>query len=312
MATIRLDMTMSLDGYVAGPDDGPDEPMGVGGFRLFNWLDKRDDPGPSGEVYAELLTTRALIFGRRTYEHAGHWGGDHHHGVPILVLTHDVPDEPPPGTVRFVTDVAECAALARDTVGDGVAMVAGAGAAQSLLGAGELDELELHSCRCCSAAAGGCSTTSRPSTSSSTSCGRCGPPTPRTRAGTSCTCATASGRAGVRERMTDRPPSPAQPLTRWARPRSGHVRKDRSALIRSGIDGTCKAGCDRQRADDHTLAVLGVKDWPQRLGPVLRVWCSSRRSDRGRTSMQTAARYLSTLAALAAAAGRERLVGVGR
>src|SRR5215213_7090839 len=144
MATIRLDMTMSLDGYVTGPDDGPDEPMGVGGFRLFNWLDKRDDPGPSGDVYAELLATRALISGRRTYEHAGHWGGDHHDGVPIFVLTHDVPDEPPPGTVRFVTDVAECAALARDAVGDGVAMVHGSGAAQSLLRAGELDELGLH------------------------------------------------------------------------------------------------------------------------------------------------------------------------
>jgi dihydrofolate reductase len=144
MGAIRLDMTMSLDGYVTGPDDGPDEPMGVGGFRLFNWLDRRDDPGPSGEVYAEMLATRALISGRRTYEHAGHWGGDHHDGVPILVLTHDVPDGPPPGTVRFVTDVAECAVLARDAVGDGVATVVGAGAAQSLLGAGELDELELH------------------------------------------------------------------------------------------------------------------------------------------------------------------------
>ena len=144
MGVIRLDMTMSLDGYVAGPDDGPDEPMGVGGFRLFNWLDKREDPGPSGEVYAEMLATRAIISGRRTYELAGHWNGDHHDGVPVFVLTHDVPDEPPPGTVRFVTDAAECAALARDAVGDGVAMVHGAGAAQSLLGAGELDELELH------------------------------------------------------------------------------------------------------------------------------------------------------------------------
>ena len=141
---IRLYMSMSLDGYVAGPDDGPDAPMGAGGFRLFNWLDKRNDPGPSGEVYAEAMATRALISGRRTYELARHWGGDHHDGVPIFVLTHTVPDETPPGTVRFVTDVAECAALARAAVGDGVAMVHGAGAAQALLRAGELDELELH------------------------------------------------------------------------------------------------------------------------------------------------------------------------
>jgi dihydrofolate reductase len=144
MGSIRVDMTMSLDGYVTGPDDGPDAPMGVGGFRLFNWLDKRNDPGPSGEVYADSLATRALISGRRTYELAGRWGGDHHNGVPIFVLTHEIPDEAPPGSVRYVTDVAECAALARAAVGDGVAMVHGAGAAQALLRAGEVDELELH------------------------------------------------------------------------------------------------------------------------------------------------------------------------
>lgn len=91
MSIIRVDMTVSLDGYVTGPDDGPDAPMGVGGFRLFNWLDRRHDPGPSGDVFAELLSTRALISGRRTYELAGRWGGDHHNGVPIFILTHEIP-----------------------------------------------------------------------------------------------------------------------------------------------------------------------------------------------------------------------------
>jgi dihydrofolate reductase len=75
---------------------------------------------------------------------AGHWGGDHHDGVPIFVLTREVPDETPPGSVRFVTDVAECAALARAAVGDGVAMVHGAAAAQALMHAGEVDEVDLH------------------------------------------------------------------------------------------------------------------------------------------------------------------------
>jgi dihydrofolate reductase len=144
VSRIRVDMTMSLDGYVTGPDDGPEAPMGSGGFRLFNWLDKRHDPGPSGEVYAEAMGTRALISGRRTYELAGRWGGDHHNGVPIFVLTHDVPDEAPPGTVRYVTDAGSCAAQARAAVGDGVAMVHGAGATQALLRAGEVDELDLH------------------------------------------------------------------------------------------------------------------------------------------------------------------------
>jgi dihydrofolate reductase len=144
MAQIRLYMTMSLDGYVTGPRDDAAAPLGVGGFRLFNWLDLRDQPGPSGDVYAEAMATRAVISGRRTYELAGHWQGDHHDGVPVLVLTHDVPPEPPPGSVRFVTDVRECAAQARSAAGDGDVMVHGAGAAQALLRAGELDEMELH------------------------------------------------------------------------------------------------------------------------------------------------------------------------
>jgi dihydrofolate reductase len=137
-------MSMSLDGFIAGPRDDADAPMGIGGFRLFNWLDHRDEPGPHGEVYAEALATRAIISGRRTYELAGRWQGDHHDGVPIFVLTHDIPDEPPPGSVRYVTDVRECAAQARAAAGDADVMVHGAGAGQALLRAGELDELELH------------------------------------------------------------------------------------------------------------------------------------------------------------------------
>jgi dihydrofolate reductase len=141
---IRLDITMSLDGYVAGPDDSVEEPMGVGGFRLFNWLDRRDDPGPNGQVVNEMQATRAVISGRRTYEHAGHWQGDHHDGVPIFVLTHQVPDGPAPANVQYVTDVHEAADRARTAAGDADVVVMGARAAQALLRAGELDELELH------------------------------------------------------------------------------------------------------------------------------------------------------------------------
>src|SRR5919107_6064561 len=144
MALIRLYMTVSVDGYVTGPQDSVDAPMGVDGFRLFNWLDRRNDPGPSGQVFREVLATRAVIAGRRTYEHAGRWQGDHHDGVPVFVLTHDVPDDPPPGTIRYVTDVHECARQARAAAGDADVLTHGAGAAQALLRAGELDELELH------------------------------------------------------------------------------------------------------------------------------------------------------------------------
>jgi len=142
--TIRLDMTMSVDGYVVGPDDSVDAPMGEGGFRLFNWLDRRNDPGPSGQVVGESMATRAVISGRRTFEHAGQWNGDHHDGVPIFILTHEVPSEPPPGSARYVTDARDAAAQARAAAGDADVLAMGAGAAQALLRVGELDEMELH------------------------------------------------------------------------------------------------------------------------------------------------------------------------
>ena len=144
MSRIRLYMSMSVDGFIAGPNDGPDAPMGIGGFRLFDWLDRRNDLDPSRQVFAEAMATRAVISGRRTYELADRWQGDHHDGVPVFVLTHDPPSDRPPGSVQYVTDAHECAAAARAAAGDGDVMVHGAGAAQALLVAKELDELELH------------------------------------------------------------------------------------------------------------------------------------------------------------------------
>jgi dihydrofolate reductase len=71
MAVIRLYMTMSVNGYIAGPRDSVDAPTGIGGFRLFNW--RPDAPGANSQVFTELMATRAVIAGRRTYEHAGRW-----------------------------------------------------------------------------------------------------------------------------------------------------------------------------------------------------------------------------------------------
>jgi dihydrofolate reductase len=119
--------------------------MGRGGFRLFNWLDHGHEPGPDHDVYADSLATGAIISGRRTFELAGRWNGDHHDGVPILVLTHHVDEgDVPPGAARFYTDVAECAAAARAGAGTRDVMVHGAGAGQALIRAGELDEIEVH------------------------------------------------------------------------------------------------------------------------------------------------------------------------
>jgi dihydrofolate reductase len=144
-APIRLYMSMSLDGFIAGPDDRPGQELGRNGGRLFNWLDDRMSPGPNGQVFNEALATGALISGRRTFELAGRWNGDHHDGVPIHVLTHHVDEgDEPPGSAKFYTDVVSCATDARAAAGDRAVMVHGAGAAQALLQAGQLDELEIH------------------------------------------------------------------------------------------------------------------------------------------------------------------------
>jgi dihydrofolate reductase len=142
---IRLYMTMSLDGFIAGPDDRRGQELGRDGGRLFNWLDDRMSDGPSGQVFGEAMATGAVVSGRRTFELAGRWQGDHHDGVPIFVLTHHIDEaDAPPGSARFVTDVEDCAKQARAAAGDRAVMVHGAGAAQALLRAGLLDEMEIH------------------------------------------------------------------------------------------------------------------------------------------------------------------------
>jgi dihydrofolate reductase len=150
---IRLYMSMSVDGFITGPDDGPDHGLGVNGERLHAWLhDGGADPssrrptggGPDAEVFDEMMATGAVITGRRTFDHAGGWAGDHHDGVPVFVLTRSVPEEPAPGHARYVTDVPSCIAQARDAAGDRDVMMHGAAAAQACLTAGLLDEIEVH------------------------------------------------------------------------------------------------------------------------------------------------------------------------
>ncbi|WP_103336246.1 dihydrofolate reductase family protein [Amycolatopsis sp. CA-126428] len=142
---LRLYMSMSVDGYIAGPDDRPGQELGRGGGRLFDWLDDRMSEGVNGQVYAEASSTGAVVSGRRTFELAGRWQGDHHDGVPIHVLTHRIdPADEPPGSAKFYTDVTACAGEAREAAGDRAVLVHGAGAARALLAAGQLDELELH------------------------------------------------------------------------------------------------------------------------------------------------------------------------
>ena len=150
MATSVLYMSMSLDGFITGPDDGPGNGLGTGGERLHQWLGDSSSepphfhpPGLSGQVFAELMATRAVVVGRKTFDHAGHWGGDHH-GVPIFVPTRGTLPERQSGWVHYVPDAATAVRQAKAAAGDAEVMVHGAGLAQSLLREGLLDELEIQ------------------------------------------------------------------------------------------------------------------------------------------------------------------------
>lgn len=152
MAKIVLYMWMSLDGFITGPDDGPARGLGIGGERLHRSL-LVDDGGPSTirtvdevgvRVMADVMATGAVLTGRRTFDHGGRWNGDHHDGVPIFVLTRSVPEEPAFGHARYVTDVREAAARARQAAGDRDVLLHGAEAARAVLHAGELDEMSLQ------------------------------------------------------------------------------------------------------------------------------------------------------------------------
>jgi dihydrofolate reductase len=118
MSKVIVDLSMSLDGYIAGPNDGPGNPLGDGGDALFEWMrvnqeaygtkDFINPPDASREVVDEWYEGGAIISGRRTFDIAGGWGGRHPMGVPFFVLTHEPPDTDP-GEGTYVTDGIESA-----------------------------------------------------------------------------------------------------------------------------------------------------------------------------------------------------------
>ena len=147
-----LYMSMSLDGYIAGPNDKPGNPGGDDFMRLHDWFGFASDgeavqpPGPAGQLIDEYNATGAVLVGRRTAEQANHYGGNHH-GVPIFVVSHQPPAPSVANfpSVTYVTDGIESAmAQAKAAAGDREVLVHGAYTAQRALEAGVLDELQIH------------------------------------------------------------------------------------------------------------------------------------------------------------------------
>ena len=152
MSATVLYMSLSVDGFVAGPNESPDNSLGDGGHRLHEWwLADADEgsgrpAGVNGQIYDESMATGAVVAGRGTFEPAGGWGGDNHNGVPIFILYRQAPgiDIEQWPLVTPVSDVTSAMRQAKEAAGDENVLVHGVGVARLALAAGVLDELELH------------------------------------------------------------------------------------------------------------------------------------------------------------------------
>jgi len=154
MGKVVASITTSVDGYVTGPDDGPELGLGRGGERLHYWVmggpwtyDGGHDfamHGPDKEFFDDMTSTVASgVVGRGMYDAAGAWGGANPFPGPLYVLTHRTEDQPPAESgFRFVADLDTALARATETAGDGdVALGGGADLIRQALAAGEVDEL---------------------------------------------------------------------------------------------------------------------------------------------------------------------------
>ncbi|QIN85290.1 hypothetical protein GBA63_19935 [Rubrobacter tropicus] len=152
---------MSLDGFIAGPNDSPELPLGEGGERLFEWYSSGETeyelPGTdmvfkispqSADLLREVERTMgAFVTGRRTFDIANGWGGRPPLGVPTFVVTHTVPEEwaGEGSPFTFVTDGVEGAVeQAKRAAGDRGVAVGAASIAQQCIEAGLLDEIHVN------------------------------------------------------------------------------------------------------------------------------------------------------------------------
>src|SRR3954466_8750387 len=150
MSATVLYMSMSLDGFIAGPNERPDNGLGDGGPRPHGGALSgagAGDPevsrpaGVNGEVWDEFMTTGAIVAGRGTFEAAGGWGGDHHEVTPIFIVARDEPGIDVSGwpVVTSLDDVAEAMTRAKAAAGEKDVLVHGVGVTRLALEADVLD-----------------------------------------------------------------------------------------------------------------------------------------------------------------------------
>ena len=155
MTKVLSGITVSVDGYVAGPNDGPGKGLGEGAERLHYWVFGGPwtyDAEPTGEATGEdaewlkqaMSKLGAVVGGRWTYEAADHWGGENPWDLPFFIVTHRPEEEPAGKGFTFVSGVPEAVEQARKAAGDkDVHVMGGADVIRQALEAGLVDELTI-------------------------------------------------------------------------------------------------------------------------------------------------------------------------
>jgi dihydrofolate reductase len=155
MTKVIAGITTSIDGYIAGPDDGPDKGLGEGGERLHYWVfggpwsydnePKGEPSGPDAEWLNEASSRLgAVVGGRFTYEAARHWGDENPFGPPFFILTNKPEEQPEGDAFIFVSGIEEAVERAKEAAGDkDVSIMGGADTIRQALEAGLVDELSI-------------------------------------------------------------------------------------------------------------------------------------------------------------------------
>lgn len=149
MARVICDMSMSLDGYVTGPNDSRENPFGDGAAMLHDWMFAASTAEDRAMLQGMIDDCGAVVMGRTSFdknEGEGGWGdagpvGD----TPCFVVTHNAPTRSYPSVFRFVTDgVASAIEQAKEAAGDKVVGLHGATVMQQALPLGLVDEIRVH------------------------------------------------------------------------------------------------------------------------------------------------------------------------
>jgi dihydrofolate reductase len=155
MTKVLSGITVSVDGYVAGPNDVPGNGLGDGGERLHYWVFGGPwtyENEPKGEATGEdaawleeaMSGLGAVVAGRWTYEAANHWGDENPWGFPVFIVTHRPEEQPEGDAFTFVSGVEEAVRQAREAAGDkNVHVMGGADVIRQALEAGLVDELTI-------------------------------------------------------------------------------------------------------------------------------------------------------------------------